>query len=66
LGKEEGLSVNEQGGGGKVFFVRRKRKGDWRGVGFCGGRSFDSIYSCNGDKLFNVYCLIVKMPGFFI
>jgi hypothetical protein len=23
--------------------VRRKRKGDWRGVGVCGGRGFDSI-----------------------
>jgi len=24
----------------KFFFVRRKRKGDWRGVGVCGGRGF--------------------------
>jgi hypothetical protein len=46
--------------------VRRKRKGDWRGVGFCGGGVFDSIYSCNGDKFFDAYCLIVKKPGFFI
>ena len=38
--------------GGKVFFVRRKRKGGWRGVGVCGGRGFDSIDSCNGDKFF--------------
>jgi hypothetical protein len=26
----------------------------------------DSIYSCNGDKFFDAYCLIVKIPGFFI
>jgi hypothetical protein len=38
LGKEEGLMSKVEGV--KVFFVRRKRKGDWRGVGFCGGRSF--------------------------
>ena len=37
--KEEGLRFNEQGGGVKVF-LRRKVKGDWRGVGVCGGRSF--------------------------
>jgi len=47
LGKEEGLMSKVEGV--KVFFVRRKRKGDWRGVGVCGGRSFDSIYSYNRD-----------------
>jgi hypothetical protein len=47
----EGRRFNEQGGGVKVFFVRRKRKGDWRGLGVCGGRGFDSIYSCNGVML---------------
>ena len=30
------------------------------------GGVFDSIYSCNGDKFFNAYCLIVKIPRFFI
>ena len=33
---------------------------------FVVGGVFDSIYSCNGDKFFNAYCLIVKIPGFFI
>ena len=35
-------------------------------VDFVLGGVFDSIYSCNGDKFFNAYCLIVKIPGFFI
>jgi hypothetical protein len=30
------------------------------------GGVIDSIYSCNGDKFFDAYCLIVKIPGFFI
>ena len=30
---------------------------------FVVGGFFDSIYSCNGDKFFNVYCLIVKKTG---
>lgn len=55
MGKEEeGLRVKVEGG--KVFFVRRKVKGDWRGVVFCGGRWScflillrDSVYSCNRD-----------------
>jgi hypothetical protein len=46
--------------------VRRNVKGDWRGVGVCGGRGFDSIYSCNRDKFFDAYCLIVKKPGIFM
>ena len=33
---------------------------------FVVGGVFDSIYSYNRDKFFNVYCLIVKIPGFFI
>ena len=32
---------------------------------FVVGGVFDSIYSCNGDKFFDAYCLIVKIPGFF-
>ena len=46
LGKEEGLRSKVEG---KVFFVRRKIKEDWRGVGVCGGRFFDSVYSYNRD-----------------
>ena len=38
LGVVEGLRS-------KLGFVRSKVKGEWRGVGFCGGRVFDSIYS---------------------
>ena len=31
---------------------------------FVVGGVFDSIYSCNGDKFFDAYCLVVKIPEF--
>ena len=34
LGK--GVRFNEQGGGVKVFFLRRKGKGEKMSIGFCG------------------------------
>ena len=33
---------------------------------FVVGGVIDSIYSCNGNNFFNAYCLIVKIPRFFI
>jgi hypothetical protein len=40
LGKEEGLMSKVEGLRFKVFFLRRKGKGDWRGVRVCGWRGF--------------------------
>ena len=59
LVKEEGL--RSKVGGLKLFC-----EGDRRVLEFVVGGVFDSIYSCNGDKFFDAYYLVVKIPGFFI
>ena len=50
----------------KVFLWEGREKEVGGVLDFVVGGVFDSIYSCNGDKFFDAYCLVVKNPGIFM